>query len=172
MSRKKENKLFYQQAPTKNEIQFIKYLAFMYGAKLYLKIPEVSTAYTLEDESLCKAYSVAFKKEIYINLKEINTIQGLFIAFFHELQHCINYDEKKFFNFHKKPESLDDFKRKLSLTLRAEQYTDRQAAKLQKVYAPFIPYISGYTSETVKEVVKFENQISKLLLIINNNRFE
>ena len=163
---KTKQKPFYMEKPTKNEINFIKYLAYMYGVKLNLTATPFR-GYLEEDGNMCKAYSVSFRSEIYICLKEIKTVQSLFIAFFHELQHCINYQEKKFYNFHKQPKNHNDLRKKISLTLRAELYTDRRAAELQNAYAPFVPYVSGYDNEEVKEIVRFENQITKLMMMVN-----
>lgn len=164
---KREIKHFYLSKYSKKELEFIKYISKMYGVKLFLSNIR-STTFVNENLKMCPAYSISFKKEIYIDLKKIKSVQGLFTAFFHELQHCINYQEKKFINFHKKPKNLNDLKNKLALTLRAEIYTDKRAAKLQKLYVPEIPYIKSYENKRIKEIVRSENQITKLLIIINN----
>lgn len=164
----KKNKPFYLDKPSKDEVAFIRYLAKMYRVKLFLSVQK-TRSYVQEDAELCKAYSLSFKSEIYLDFKNIQTIKELFICFFHELQHCINFRENKFINFHKQPKSVGDIHRKTSLTLRAEQYTDMRAEKLQKLYAPMVPYEGAYHHESVKEIVRFENQISKLMMIVNQS---
>lgn len=161
------SKRFYLKKTSKDEIEFIKLVAKMHNTKLSFK-PVKVTSLTKEVNDSCPAYSLPFKNEIYLDLKRLNTIQKLVSAFFHELQHCINYQNKKFYNFHKKPITVDDANRKISLTLRAETYTDQMAAKLQSSYVPTIPYLNGsYEDPEVRAMIRFENQVSRLLIKIN-----
>lgn len=51
-------------------------------------------------------------------------------AVFHELQHILNYRNKKYFEYH----SCNDKKTMKKWALRAEVYTDKEAKKLAKTY--------------------------------------
>lgn len=161
-------KQFYLQKPCKSDIQFIQYIANMYEVELFLKTPELES-YVKEDSGACKAFSIPFEKKIYLSLKDTSTVQELFKMFFHELQHCINFEENKFINFHKKPETVLDMKKRISLTLRAEQYTDQRAAQLQSLFAPNVPYIGDYKKTSVKKQVRFNNTITKLMLVVEQS---
>ena len=59
---------------------------------------------------------------------------------FHEIQHCLNYRNKKYYNYHKGNASKKDLRR---LGLRAEIYTDIQAKKLAKSFG-FTNYQRSY----------------------------
>lgn len=59
---------------------------------------------------------------------------------FHEIQHCLNYRSRKYFNYHKGNASNKELRR---LGLRAEIYTDKEAKKLAKSFG-FNGYIRTY----------------------------
>jgi hypothetical protein len=61
---------------------------------------------------------------------------------FHEIQHCLNYRNRKYFNYHKGNASLKDLRR---LALRAEIYTDIKAEKLARAFG-FNNYVKVYNN--------------------------
>lgn len=157
------NKLYYSQKHNKEEIKFIKELSKDNKVSVSFKIPKFYT-YSNEAKVKCKAICIPFEGKIFIDLKKIESIQELLIIFFHELQHCINFKKRKFINYHKKPRNKKELLKKISLTLRAELYTDIMAKKHLSEHLPFVPYISSYKNKKVQELVKFENKMSKIIL--------
>jgi hypothetical protein len=51
---------------------------------------------------------------------------------FHEIAHCMNYRNKKYYRFHSRPGNQQDPAYLRRIHLRAEVYTDKVAAKLAK----------------------------------------
>lgn len=79
--------------------------------------------------SLTQLGGVAYPYDSVIVLDTDLTDNMLLTAAFHEIQHCLNYRNKKYFNYHKKRRNKKLAKK---IALRAEVYTDKEAKKLAK----------------------------------------
>lgn len=117
-------------------------------------------------KALCKYYKIHYQ---FANLKQFNLAglaypyssliildptlkdNALLTATFHEIQHCLNFRNKKFYNYHKKFRNRKLVKQ---IALRAEVYTDKEAKKLAKRHG-FTKYKITYRMN--KKCKKFIN---------------
>lgn len=76
-----------------------------------------------------RLYGYAYPYYSRIVINNSISINNMLTTAFHEIQHCLNFRNKKFFNYHRKDRNINLVKK---IALRAEIYTDQQAKKLAK----------------------------------------
>lgn len=114
----------------------------------------VSKATLAKGKKLCKKYGVTYRfvpkggnfAECWRNHIQVSKLNGdrqFMSALFHEIQHCINFRNKKYMDYHKGPISVKTWKR---WALPAEIYTEVQAEKLAKANG-FYEYIRFYYND-------------------------
>lgn len=87
------------------------------------------------------------------------TVQEWVSTVFHEIQHIRAYRKGKYPHYHRGfrvGDSKQKFERWAAEYLKAEQWCDKQAARMLKKYHPEIPYLSSYFTPIVIESVKSE----------------
>lgn len=102
------------------------------------------------------------------------TVQHFLSAVYHEIQHVLNYRNKKYLLYHtmNSIQTYEDIETVMRTAVKAEKYTDKYAKKLMKKDYPNIPYV-GYDKDNI-EWFKNEHlpELRELLEdLVDNNRF-
>lgn len=120
--------------PSKSILKKARKLAKSFGCKLYLN------KRIIKENGNPAGFAYPWKSEIYVdptlNLVEFTT------AVFHEIQHCLNFRNKKYLRYHSGNATKADYRR---WGLRAELYTDKHAKKLAKSFG-FTTYQNVYSN--------------------------
>ena len=100
-------------------------------------------------------YALCSKQKIVIKYGKNQTTRVFLSIFCHEIAHCLNYRNKKFFAFHSLNKLEDATRRHIQLAirtgLRAERYTDKVGRQLMKKLFPGCRYTAFYNRQDMRD---------------------
>jgi hypothetical protein len=136
----------------KNKVlKHIRGLAKLYGVQLRV---------TSRTQGL-SGYAYSERNKIFLNsyLGPKHTLS----CFFHELQHVLNYRNKKYYAYHGGGSTKQVYRAIIYHGWQAERYTDRMAALLMKRHFPNEKYRAAYNNDWAKLHYKIAYQYKTLL---------